>query len=145
MNFYHNEILLFILQQKLCHRILKNWKFEINNIKKILLVHVKVHDFSLKCANDEKCSLYWYAMRQALLNQFKNIMRLTDVLMFWNIVKAITTSETVYNDSLKSFTQFIIRLQVCNLWVIQCIQKVKRNNVITAENSIWNITLDELL
>ena len=42
-------------------------------------------------------------------------MRLTDVLVFQSIVKAAAISKTVYNDSLKSFTQLVTRLQVCNL------------------------------
>ena len=58
VNFYYNEILLSILQQKLCHEIQKNWKFEINNIEKTLLICVKMHDFSSKCVNDKRCSLY---------------------------------------------------------------------------------------
>ena len=58
VNFYHDKILLFILQQKLHHKIQKDWKFKFNDIEKMLLVCVKAHNFSLKCANDEKCSLY---------------------------------------------------------------------------------------
>ena len=136
VNFYHNKILLSILQQKLHHRIQKDWKFEINDIKKMLLVCVKVHNFSLKCANDKKCSLYWCAVRQALSNWSEDIMRLINVSVFWSIVRAVTILKTVYNDSSKSFTQLVSRLQICNLWITQHMQKVKRNDVITAENSI---------
>ena len=145
MNFYHSKILLSILQQKLCHEIQEDWKFEINDIKKTLLVCVRVHDFSSKCANDEKCSLYWHTVRQALSNWSENIMKLIDISVLWSIVRVVTTSKTVYNNSLKFFTQLVSRLQVCNLWVTQHTQKVKRNSMIITEDSIWSMTLDELL
>ena len=76
----------------------------------MLLVCVKVHNFLLKCINDEKCSLYWHTVRQALLNHFENIMRLISISVFWSIMKVITTLKITYNDSLKFFTQLIIRL-----------------------------------
>ena len=57
----------------------------------MLLVCIKVHNFSSKHANDKKCLLYWYVVKQALLNQSENIMRLTDILIFWSIVRVITT------------------------------------------------------
>ena len=102
----------------------------------MLLVCVRVHNFSSKCTNDKKCSLYWHAVRQALSNQSEDIMRLIDVSVLWSIVRAAATLKTAYNDSSKSFTQLVSRLQVCNLWVTQCVQKVKRNDVIAAEDSI---------
>ena len=104
VNFYYNKILLSILQQKLHHKIQKDWKFEINDIEKMLLVCVKVYNFSSKCANDEKCSLYWCAVKQALLNQSEDIMRLIDISISWSIMRAAVTSKTVYNDSSKFFT-----------------------------------------
>ena len=70
----------------------------------MLLVCVKAHDFSSKCANDKKCSLYWYAVKQALSNWSENIIRFISVSVFQSIMKAAATSETAYNNSLKSFT-----------------------------------------
>ena len=63
-------------------------------------------------------------------------MRLISVSVFWNIIRAVTTLETMYNDSLKFFTQLVMRLQVCNFWITQHMQKVKKNNAIIAEDSI---------
>ena len=48
----------------------------------MLLVCVKTHNFSSKCANDKKCSLYWCAMRQALSNQSEDVMRLINISVF---------------------------------------------------------------
>ena len=114
VNFYHSKILLLILQQKLHHRIQENWKFEINNVEKTLLVCIRVHDFSLKCTKNEKCSLYWCTVRQALSNWSEDVMRLISVSVFQSIVRVVTTLKTVYNDSSESFTQLISKLQVCD-------------------------------
>ena len=80
----------------------------------MLLVCVKVHNFSSKCTNDKKCLLYWYIVKQALSNQSENIMRLINILVFQSIVRAVTTLKTAYNNSLKFFTQLVSKLQVCN-------------------------------